>query len=59
RRSFDTIKQRTIRICSLGKTLIDDFSIAAEFKCHNYHDLWHGLRHHDYAQVKRHIDKSV
>ncbi|CAF1309834.1 unnamed protein product [Rotaria magnacalcarata] len=58
RRSFDTIKQRTIRICSLGKTLIDDFSIAAEFKCHNYHDLWHGLRHHDYAQVKRHIDKS-
>ncbi|CAF4270592.1 unnamed protein product, partial [Rotaria sordida] len=23
RRSFDTIKQRTIRICSLGKTLID------------------------------------
>ncbi|CAF3368040.1 unnamed protein product [Rotaria sp. Silwood1] len=58
RRSFDTIKQRTIRICSLGKTLIDDFSIAAEFKCHNYHDLWHELRHHNYAQVKLHLDIS-
>ncbi|CAF2570012.1 unnamed protein product [Rotaria sp. Silwood2] len=58
RRSFDTIKQRTIRICSLGKTLINDFSIAAEFKCHNYHDLWHELRHHNYAQVKLHLDTS-
>ncbi|CAF0813449.1 unnamed protein product, partial [Rotaria sordida] len=58
RRSFDTIKQRTIRICSLGKTLIDDFSIAAEFRCHNYHDLWHELRHNNYAQVKLYLDTS-
>ncbi|CAF3751451.1 unnamed protein product [Adineta steineri] len=58
RRSFDTIKQRTIRICSLAKTLINDFSIAAEFKCHSYVDLWHELRKHNYSQVKLHLDTS-
>lgn len=75
RQSFDTIKQRTIRICSLAKTLINvgeiffrqfyfffflkDFSIAAEFKCHNYVDLWNELRRNNYSQVKLHLDTSV
>ncbi|CAF1182929.1 unnamed protein product [Adineta ricciae] len=58
RRSFDKIKQRTIRICSLAKTLINDFSIAAEFKCYNYVDLWHDLKRNDYSQVKLHLDSS-
>ncbi|UJR28200.1 hypothetical protein I4U23_009451 [Adineta vaga] len=58
RRSFDTIKQRTIRICSLAKTLINDFSIAAEFKCHSYIDLWHDLGKNNYSQVKLHLDSS-
>jgi hypothetical protein len=38
---------------------LKDFSIAAEFKCHNYVDLWNELRRNNYSQVKLHLDTSV
>ncbi|UJR21263.1 hypothetical protein I4U23_024358 [Adineta vaga] len=57
RREFDTIKQRVTRVCHLAKTLIDDFSIAVEFKCLNYNNLWQQLRQNSYTQVKIFINK--
>ena len=38
---------------------LKDFSIAAEFKCYNYVDLWHDLEKNNYSQVKLHLDSSV
>jgi len=43
----------------IGLFFFQDFSIAAEFKCHSYIDLWNELRKHNYSQVKLHLNTSV
>ncbi|CAM4894465.1 unnamed protein product [Rotaria socialis] len=58
RRDFDTIKQRAIRVCQLAKTLIVDFSIAAEFRCSNHHGLWQQLLQNSYTQVKIYLSRN-
>ncbi|CAF4060476.1 unnamed protein product, partial [Rotaria magnacalcarata] len=58
RRDFDTIKQRAIRVCQLAKTLIVDFSIAAEFRCANHHGLWQQLLQNSYTQVKIYLSRN-
>jgi hypothetical protein len=42
--SFDARNQLDSRV--------QDFFIAAEFKCHQYSDLWHQLQQKKYAQVR-------
>ncbi|CAF0984043.1 unnamed protein product, partial [Didymodactylos carnosus] len=52
RKKFEIIRQRANHAFPLAKTIIDDFSIAAEFYCNNYSELWEKLHEHSYAQVK-------